>query len=273
MATRIPLQRLSVGDNTVSVSFTPDSDSVSLAASSIQFGSATSQVRFLVKDSSGRVIGSAFIVGTNSARLILNGVGEAITLEIECHLGSATVTATESTGGAVSSDDIADGSVGSDEIADGAVESVDIADEAVTNDHIEDASISGEKFADDTVEFWHLAESASGLGHDTSVAVPDPGDGLTIASRSIDGGNFFMNLTSGGAPETRVMGSGKHTGQTAVLRHSSGAGNIAIDTDVEGWDGNGGTVTATLPTSAIMVVVCVGGTNWRALASKGVTFA
>jgi hypothetical protein len=270
--TVISLQRLAIGEVASSSSLTVSSGSSSVDATTVQFDTATSQVRVIVKDVDGRTIASDILIGSASKRFTFSDLGSTVTVEMGCLAGSAYVSATQSTGGIVEADDIAAGAVTSDEIAAGAVGTAEIADDAITNDHIADASLSGAKFADETVEFWHLSESAAALGTDVYSRVSDPGDAGTIVSRNTYGGHFEIFLEGSGVPETRTMGAGRHVGQTCTLKHSSGAGNIVVSTDSDGWTDSGDD-EATMATGTTLIMVCVGGIKWRKLAQDGVTFA
>jgi hypothetical protein len=145
--TRIVSTLLAVGENVVSAAFAPDAESVSLTANSTQSGTAQSQVRFLVKDANGLVLGSSIILGTNSKRITLGSLDGNITVEMECLAGSATVSSTESDGGAIDTADIATDAVTGAKILDLTVDTADIAADAITQAKINAAAVDTTELA------------------------------------------------------------------------------------------------------------------------------
>lgn len=269
--TRIPTQTLSVGDAVISIPFTPEGDSVSLTVSSEQVGSAASQIRFTVRDSTGLVIASQVINGTGSKRVLV--IDGSLRIEISCLLGSARVLAVESTGGGLVSGDISTDSITSDKFSgDGAVGSDQLASNSITNDHVADAIFLGDKLEDDSLLSAALATSAFALGRadfHTSYFV----DGNTITPPVIDGGMFRAIVTTDdlGNPADVTMGAGSHRGQVVIIEHRGDeGGNVRVIT-TGGWlDTGAASAKATLQNDSggegTLIAVCVGGTEWRALA-------
>ena len=106
--------------------------------------------------------------------------------------------------------------------------------------------------------------------------VADPGDGLTIVPPT-SGADFSSAITTGGASETRVLGTPARLGQKAFIVHSVDGGDFSM-TNASGWKG-GGTSDDVATFSEVedtLVVIAVGTaavTDWRFIADKAVVFA
>jgi hypothetical protein len=269
-------------------------------ASEVLLGSTTKRIAFSDLGSSvtvemGCLAGSAYVTATQSTGGVVEAddiaTGSVTSAEIADEAITADkipdgiiTTANIATGGidtaniansAVTNDKIANGTIGESAIANGAIVAAKIGTNAVTDAAIADNSISAEKIADYTMETWTFAASAGGIGKDIESSTPDVANGGTLTSGDPLGGHFQtnFNMISGGA-ETRVMGAGRHIGQTAVLSRNTGANPLTI-TMADGWNDNGvGDTVLTFPAgTAVAVIVCVGGTSWRLISSYNCTLA
>jgi hypothetical protein len=276
--TRIEEQALSVGNTAISVPFTPDGDSVSLTFSVEQVGTVASQVRSIVRDSDGLVVESQVINGTGSKRSLL--VDGTLTIEMSCLLGTVIVSAVESTGGGLVSGDLSTDSVTSAKFSGaGIVDTEQIADDAITDDHITDATIIGDKLVDLSVSSAALKGSASALGRaDLPVAYFYDGGTIEPPSENVYGGAFRALVWSDtlGNPATVTMGAGGHIGQICIIEHveenDTWNGQIFVITN-GGWlDGGAADDRAAIQdyepddSRGVLICVCVGGNQWRALA-------
>lgn len=266
MATRITSQLLNLGEYVQSSAWTPG-ETLALTIAATQSGTATSQIRITVHDADRHTLASRLIEGSNTRKLLLNGLDGTVTVTIECLRGAATVVASDPTGGAMEAADIATGAVGAAEIATDAVDSAEIAALAVDTAEL----------ANDAVTEAKLAVSAKGLGVQNLEVVADPGDAGTIDVSGLDG-SATCALTVGTGVETRVLSAPAFVGQVVVLTIAANGGGTAAITNTDGWrqGGAGEDVATSSAATDVMVLVGIGVTDaqdWYLVAYSGIALS
>lgn len=247
LTSRIASQTLKSGGETSVVTFTPTLEKIELLLTATKVGTADSQVRMVARDNFSRVIATIVVDNTGAKKEVLSQLDGAISLSVECLLGSAIVKVEEETG--------AEGA--------GSIETADLADGAVTTLKYADASITAAK----------MVAAAIPIGMAGVATLADPGNAGTITPPAT--GGFHCALTSAGV-ETRVMGVPGFVGQTGVISMAVDAGDITI-TVAAGWndDGVASDVATFNDAGDFMVVQACGpaATDWRMVTKRGVTLA
>ena len=215
--TRIAAQVLEVGEVASATAWTPN-ESTSLTATCVEVV-ATSQVRLVVKDANGLVIASTIILSSNSKGVFLAALDGAISVSLECLQGSAQVTLTEATGGAIDTASLADLAVTTGKLALLAVDTPQIAAGAL------DLTAPGLAIIAD--DYFDTAAFAAGAGGKFAADCLQPASVLNIFEADSCDGPACANMFLNGAIPVAKVAAAPFSLETAIADPGAAA-NIVV---------------------------------------------